>query len=558
MSKSPTYTYIESIKVNKFRSLENITFELGKRVTVIAGKNGTSKSTILGIIAQIFSYNKDYSTGEIIKFKTIDGNSFKSVFNDHFRLSEKYDKAGDLDVKFTIYDGYFNEKIFPELKFYNSSDRILPRPVVRNNIKTHSQSNTSRNVTHPVIYLSLSRLLPITKRTNYNTTSYEYLEKYSSDFIRLSNVILCKENGTAFTSTKGTINSAVVHSNNYDHQSVSVGEDNVGQIIIALLSFEKLKNENKNYHGGILLIDELDAGLHPSAQRALYQVLNKYSKKLNIQIVFTTHSIILIESYLKITDNSNFKTIYLKNNNGSIEKLTELNDQKILSDLSSIPLTVNIKKTPNINIYFEDDEAICFFKSLTKKFKLKSVLKIKNVKIGCENYIELATKKIDEFCLKSIVVLDGDIANSKISRFKNFIKLPTNLPPDQLLFEFLFNLPANDIFWTNSKSQFSKDVFYALQSVIQIELELKINKSEIINLYEHLAIFKSDENKARQLFKNFYNSTEIQLLLSHRNNENPYNYFLSQNSQIVDDFLKNLTNSIFFVNKKIGLNLKIG
>ncbi|MCD9937369.1 AAA family ATPase [Acinetobacter baumannii] len=50
-------TQLKKIKVNHFRGLKNIEINLGDRLTVICGKNGTSKSTILGMIAQIFNFD---------------------------------------------------------------------------------------------------------------------------------------------------------------------------------------------------------------------------------------------------------------------------------------------------------------------------------------------------------------------------------------------------------------------------------------------------------------------------------------------------------------------
>ncbi|EPJ9057222.1 AAA family ATPase, partial [Acinetobacter baumannii] len=53
-------TQLKKIKVNHFRGLKNIEINLGDRLTVICGKNGTSKSTILGMIAQIFNFDKNH------------------------------------------------------------------------------------------------------------------------------------------------------------------------------------------------------------------------------------------------------------------------------------------------------------------------------------------------------------------------------------------------------------------------------------------------------------------------------------------------------------------
>ena len=67
------------------------------------------------------------------------------------------------------------------------------------------------------------------------------------------------------------------------------------QIMYLLLSFIKLKTEYDNigepWPGGILLIDELDATLHPAAQIRLIDLIYKVCKQFNFQAVFTTHSL---------------------------------------------------------------------------------------------------------------------------------------------------------------------------------------------------------------------------------------------------------------------------
>ena len=109
MKKNNNPTRINSIEVLKFRGLENVTINFGKRITAICGKNGTSKSTILGILAQVFSFREDVSVEPSIKltdYKTLTGKGFKSDFSDHFRFSEKYDVGGNMHVKLSVYDAY--------------------------------------------------------------------------------------------------------------------------------------------------------------------------------------------------------------------------------------------------------------------------------------------------------------------------------------------------------------------------------------------------------------------------------------------------------------------
>ena len=68
-------TLLKKLIIKKFRALSNVDIEFGTHITVICGKNGTSKSSILGIAAQIFSFEKNYLKDEELKFKSITGSN---------------------------------------------------------------------------------------------------------------------------------------------------------------------------------------------------------------------------------------------------------------------------------------------------------------------------------------------------------------------------------------------------------------------------------------------------------------------------------------------------
>jgi hypothetical protein len=236
-------TQLKKLVIEKFRALNNVEVEFGEHITVVCGKNGTSKSSILGIAAQIFSFDKDYAKDEALSFQQIAGSSFKSQYSEHFRISEKFDFPGSMTVNIELQDGYTDQMATATLQLDKRGK--LPRPVVRKNSTAPTSDLASRNFTHPVIFLSLKRLFPIAAR-NYKVSDFEYLKKYKQEFIKLTNELLnrCSSNATG---TDGTIGSAVAHGENYDHESVSAGEDNAGQIIMALMSFRKLKEEYPDY-----------------------------------------------------------------------------------------------------------------------------------------------------------------------------------------------------------------------------------------------------------------------------------------------------------------------
>jgi len=174
-------TKLKRLKIEKFRGLNNVEIEFGDYITVICGKNGTSKSLILGIAAQIFSFEKDYVKNSLLKYERIDGGSFKSLYSEHIRISKKFDPIGSMSVDIELFDGYTEQPAKATLELMRRTDardsKALPRPVIRNNSTAKGKENRSRNFTHPVIFLSLKRLYPIASRV-YEVSRNEYLEHF--------------------------------------------------------------------------------------------------------------------------------------------------------------------------------------------------------------------------------------------------------------------------------------------------------------------------------------------------------------------------------------------
>ena len=69
---------IKEIQIERFRAFKDVSFSLGKRITAIAGRNATLKTTVLGMIGQPFSITM--SNNPMLGCKTIDGYDFKSQF----------------------------------------------------------------------------------------------------------------------------------------------------------------------------------------------------------------------------------------------------------------------------------------------------------------------------------------------------------------------------------------------------------------------------------------------------------------------------------------------
>lgn len=545
-------TLLKSMTVKNFRNMQDISFEFGERLTVISGKNGTAKSTILGLVAQIFSFEKDVIKNETIShFKTLNDRPFKSQFTEHFRLSEEFDRPGEMDVRYNVYDAYFKEEIKDLKLTMTATDGRKHRTVVRNNLPTQYSENTSRNVTHPVVYLSLKRLLPIPERGNNKVSDIDYIQKNIEEFIECSNEIIGKTDTTNITSTKGIIDSSVVHGDNYDHQSVSTGEDNVGQIVQALFSFKKLKDDYPDYHGGLLIIDEIDAGLFPYAQNKIIDVLIHFSRLYQIQIILSTHSPIIIEKIYEksLIDSRYFKNIFLTAVFGKLEVKNDFNWRSIYNDLMIKTDDVSEGlKLPTVNIYFEDAEARDFFKRLIINKKINKLInRLDNVSLGCQNYITLINKGVPEFSRNSLIVLDADVNIDK-SLHSNIILLPSSQPPDRLLFRFLLLLAPSDSYWKNEKG-FTKEVFNTCANVQRIKRTLQINENTTLEEFDAKVkenIESNDKKGLRKLFKGFYQDANIQKVIK-TVRTNPFEYYLKANSEEKNAFQEEFVGKLALV-----------
>jgi hypothetical protein len=442
---------------------------------------------------------------------------------------------GSLDVAVELHDGYTNSDATAELEL--SSRGTGARPVVRKNT-TAEKGKESRNFTHPVIFLSLRRLQPIASR-EYKVRDFDYLNAHKQKFINLNNELLNKISSSA-TGTGGSINSAVAHAENYDQDSVSAGEDNAGQIILALMSFRKLKEEYADYKGGLLLIDEADAGLFPAAQTKLIEILEKECNDLHLQVVMTSHSPSLIERTYDLSRKyqRKFKTVYLSDTFGPVQAMHDISWSDIYSDLLTTTVSASDEiALPKVNVYFEDKEGFDFFNTLLLRHPSKKFINpLSGVSLGCTNYIHLVRKGVPEFSSKSIIVLDADVDGTK--SLGSIVLLPGALPPDQLIFEFLYNLPPDDEIW-NNPIRFTRPVFTRCASEIISKLSVGDSNIDLKSLIEpYMQRNNNDpQKKLREIFKNFYKTTEFQQFLVQKDRQkNPWKRWVHANQTACETF----------------------
>lgn len=442
---------IKSVEIEKFRAFENASFTLGKRITAISGRNATQKTTVLGMIGQPFTISKDHP---MYGCKTIDGYNFRSQFKEKFKISPEHDVIGQHKWKLELHNGVYEQNYYavesiarrqsgqaPTLRFWNAESRARGAGYIQ----------------LPVYFLSLSRLFPIgesgkTKAVPSTLTPEElsYCITHYRTILSIQHMGDNPDVGLEKGASSKTF--AGVSDDTHDIFTNSAGEGNIMRIILAVLSFKRLKEQyGRDYRGGILLIDELDATLYGFSQAKLVDYLWQVAGDYKIQIVFTTHSPIILKCVNKYQrkerhdkginlppfaydssivylepqyDREGTRTIMPKN----ISTSTELG--QILNDINLSISTGNSK----INIYCEDTRAVYFLQyvlSAALTINLDLYMSFIDINLGWTNYVQLAEKGVPEF-RNNVIVLDGDVPQKREYRSKetairdsgNFIFLP--------------------------------------------------------------------------------------------------------------------------------------
>ena len=442
---------ISKIEIEKFRGLHNITLNMGNIITIIAGQNGTMKSTLLGIISQPFSLKEPHP---MAKERTVDGYAFESKFSDKFKWSSQFDRAGEHKWKLYIPD----DDIYPK-EYFEAISVIRKEPNKEDTIRIISSGGKKRGegyIKCPVIFLSLKRVVPLGeehKETISNILSAEEALFVSINHKNILSILDDIEDIRSFKSSNKS--SLLTNTDYYDYAVNSAGQDNVGKIISAILSFKRLKEKYPNdYKGGLLFIDEVDATLFPCAQEKLMEFLKHWGSRLNLQIIVTTHSYNILKQAKAKEFAFQTKILYMK----KCEKIiTYVEDPP----LNQIEADLNIKVVEEqpiqkLRLYCEDPEAACFITNLLTTKQKALVTIMKNVTLGSENLKDLTRKKVPEFN-QNIIVLDGD----RKAKYKNYCVLPGDgKSPEQLFYDFLRELPETDDFWSSEIGGYTKQICF--------------------------------------------------------------------------------------------------
>lgn len=446
---------VKSLEINNFRHfLKNQTIEFWENLTVISWQNSTWKSSILWWIAQAFNYKW--------KEKTINNKNFFSEYSEVFKFCD----INDFDKKYVVTlnysdDGNNNRKKYMStrtLKVTQSNKKIRFRVDYD---RTYSEGD-KRALNLPVIYLWLRRLIPLA--TDWNVSQYSPIleDTELKEFEKLSKeilILLDKNIAPSWVKSKNK-QFLAIETRNYSHLWNSAWQDNIGQIITAMLSLKRLKK------WWLLLIDEIDATLYAWSQIHLVDFLFKFSKSTWVQVIFTTHSLEILEHI-----SEKFSPDKLKGNPvvPSITNFLELKDDSVVNSIN--PWIKNIRnnikiqtsqkhKIEKIKVLCEDELWKLWCSNLINGSWYSS--KVEILWLG-ETFSDWDLKKMARSkhnFLKDIrFVIDWDSQWTSNEKLPRTVFLPWKVMPEKIFYNFLKNLSDYDDFW-NSDINFTKQVCF--------------------------------------------------------------------------------------------------
>lgn len=437
------------LQLGDFRLFDGAEVLIGKMVTAIAGNNGTGKSTILGLLA---------NSSQLKGRKTLLGKPYIGEFSQLFKADKDHDPTGR-KVRL-VYEEHGTEMVAEFRTAWQKGERfrVIPRRVRLDGSKTESK------VESPVIYLGLSRLYPVGEATGDVTASSRRWkdpsdeEWFTSNYSRILSIhdeikSVSSLAIPGISSKRGT----GVETESYGPVANSAGQDNLGQILLSVLSFKRLREDmGEDWDGGILLIDEVDAALHPAAQLRLVDLLIKEAKAGGFQVVFTTHSTVVLR-YLSqrnqqnpTEEPGNIEVAYLTNANGSMRAMRNPSWATIEHGLF---VTNPALRSRRVGVFTEDPEGRWFASELLSALcpKVMAGVDFLDVSLGCDQILSLYAGDFAYF-RDRVVILDGDVGRERIETSVppallrsggNIVRLPGETRPESVLWEYLSRRPRD-------------------------------------------------------------------------------------------------------------------
>ncbi|MDE0703200.1 MAG: AAA family ATPase [Rhodospirillaceae bacterium] len=255
------------------RGLTRFEINFSYPISVISGVNDSGKSTLLAIAACAFHNRKD-------GYKPTGRKSTYYTFSDFFIQSREEISPDGILLQYQIlHDNWRGSEAGPGWQ-----TRRKKRGGKWNNYDTRVRRN--------VVYFGIQRAVPHNERSTHKSYRSQFTidsvdEKFRAEICDISGRVLGKKYETFEMRKHSKYSLPIVKSKGvrYSGFNMGAGESAVFEILSALFEAGR---------GSLLVIDEIELGLHEAAQERFVDELKKLCVSLHCQIVCSTHSHVVL------------------------------------------------------------------------------------------------------------------------------------------------------------------------------------------------------------------------------------------------------------------------
>jgi AAA15 family ATPase/GTPase len=301
----------KSVNINNFRGFKNLQIKDLKLVNLLIGKNSCGKTSVLEALFLLIGANNPTLPMDIQRLRQMSIHSFKYLFND-FNISNTININAEtannkkMSLGISPLVGLFEVNN----SFNNGENKdIFPQPStteVRNNdvmkglhYKFTGVSGKSFDFDFNLASGRLPTNTPppevlgayVTNR-NMSATMWHAVDRSIMNKSENEIVDVLKEISDDIIGIKMGANNIVYLDikGKKELSPINVMGDGIARVVFILATLRLMKN-------GILLIDEIENGLHFSSLKLLWKAIFKACQLYNVQILATTHSYECIRSF---------------------------------------------------------------------------------------------------------------------------------------------------------------------------------------------------------------------------------------------------------------------
>ncbi len=319
---------INSIEINQFRGIKKLEVSDFSRINLIVGDNNCGKTTFLEAIQLLFAEANLSSVKSIVKQRTIlkPNDSFYVSFINLFNTGQK-ENSFSFDIYAASNDGPIRFEITGKEKTVSGEEALRVSPMSSRQKNTYNKSllpetakiftgniisQKSKNLMDKEINLSsITNVLPgitikkavqyvhsfghlkfdllqnIVENPEYKKLAVSIMQQFDESII---DICYTKADDDTFLETVITEDGI--------NMPFSVYGDGIKKILYIL-------NRLFDSTDSILLIDEIETGLHKKYYDRLFPVVFELAKKLNVQLFIATHSLEAIDAILSYAQYDN-------------------------------------------------------------------------------------------------------------------------------------------------------------------------------------------------------------------------------------------------------------